>query len=110
MRRRFQSMNVEVVGKWVIQVKLQDFIERRENLVSARLRLAFVSPLVPRAQIHQGFGKKRADIGIIRVLFPDRTHRIGVGLIERTAILRLRVSIAMAERLDQCRGMGLRIL
>src|SRR4029077_14803923 len=102
MRRRFQSMNVEVVGKWMIQIELQDLIERREYLVSARLRLALVGPLVPWAQVHQGFGKKRADITIVRVRFPDRTHRVSVGLIERTAILRLRISVAMAERLDQC--------
>ena len=34
--------------------------------------------------------------------FPNRAHRVGVGAIERTAILGLRIRIAMAERLDEC--------
>src|SRR5260221_880140 len=102
MWRCLQSMNVEVVGKWMSQIEPHDLIKCRKNLVRAGLRLAFVGPLVPGAQIHHSLGKKRAGIGIIRVLFPNPTHRIGVGLIERTAILWLRVSITMAKRLDQC--------
>src|SRR6516164_5329007 len=45
---------------------------------------------------------ERADIGIVTVRPPDPTHRVGVGAIQRTSILRLRISIAMAQRLDEC--------
>jgi hypothetical protein len=47
-------------------------------------------------------GKKRAYIGIVAVGLPGPAHCVGVGTIQRTAILGLRISITMAQRLDEC--------
>ena len=59
------------------------------------------SSLVPRPQVHHRFGKKRADIGIITVRIPNPAHRASVGTIQRTAILGLRICIAITERIDE---------
>jgi hypothetical protein len=57
--------------------------------------------LIPRPQIHHRLGEERADIGILRISFPDFAHRIRVRAIERTAVFRLRVCVTMPERFDQ---------
>ena len=57
--------------------------------------------MIPRAQIHHRLGEKRADIRIVRIFLPNLAHRIGISLIERRAIFRLRIGVTMAERFDQ---------
>ena len=100
--RGLDGMDVEMIRQWMVDVDFQHGIKRRENLLSTRLWMAIGSPLIPRPQVHHRFGKKRADIGIFGVGFPDQAHRVGVSAIERTAILGLWIGIPMAKRLDEC--------
>jgi hypothetical protein len=58
-------------------------------------------PLVPRPQVHHRFREERADVLVVRELFPNLPHRRRVGLIERLAVVRLRIRIAFAQRVDQ---------
>ena len=101
MKRRFVRVNVEMIGKRMPRVQFQDSIQRRENLVCAWIGLTFGRPLIPGSQIHHGFGEKRADIGVVRILLPNRAHGVGISLIERRAVLRLRVGVTTTERFDQ---------
>src|SRR6516165_138347 len=102
MWRGLDGVDIEVICQRMIHVEFQYGIEGCENFYSTRLRLAIRGPLVPRPQVHHRFSKKRAYIGIVSVGLPDSAHRVGVGSIQRTAILRLWISIATARRLDEC--------
>ena len=82
-------------------IELKDSLESREDFIRARICLAFRRPLIPWAQIHHRLGEEDADILILRVSLPDFAHCIRIGLVERRAILRLRIGITMTERLDQ---------
>ena len=57
--------------------------------------------MIPRAQIHHRFGEKCADIEVVRIFLPNRPHGLGIGLIERRAILRWRIGITVTQRFDQ---------
>ena len=63
IRRRFDRVNVEMVRERMLRIQLQHRVERRQDFIRARLRLAFRRPLVPRAQVHHRFGEKRAHVG-----------------------------------------------
>ena len=101
MRRGFGRVDVEMVRERMFRIQLQDRVERGENFLGARVRLAFRRPLVPRPQIHHRLGKKDADLGIVRVSLPNLAHRVRVSLVERRAIFRLRIGITLTERFDQ---------
>ena len=101
MRRSFGRMNEEMICERMFRVDLQDAFQRREDLFGARVRLTLRSPLVPRAQVHHRLRKQGADIRVVRIFVPDLPHRVGVGEVERGAVRGLRVSITMAQRLDQ---------
>jgi hypothetical protein len=94
-------MNIEVVREPMSRIQFQHPVECGENFVCAWVRLTFRRPLIPRAQIHHRFGEKCADIEIVRIFLPTCAHGVGVGLIERRAILRRRVGITVTQRLDQ---------
>src|SRR5438552_8510488 len=101
MKRRFVRVNVEMIGKRMPRVQFQDSIQRRENLVRAGSRLTLRRPLIPWTQVHHRFGEEYAYVRIVWILLPDHAHGVGISLIERCAILRLRVSVAMTKSLDQ---------
>ena len=101
MRRSFDRVDVEMIRERMFRIQLQHRVERREDFIRAGIRLTFRRPLIPRPQIHHRFGEKDADIGIVRICLPHFAHRIGIGVIERRAIFRLRIRVTMAERIDQ---------
>ena len=102
MRRRFEGVDVEVVGERILEVEFQHGSERRDNFLGAGLRLALGRPLIPRTQAHHGLGEKNTDIRIQRELFPDLAHCVGVALVEGSAVGRLGIGVALAQRVDQC--------
>ena len=57
MRGRLDRVNVEMVREGMLEVEFQDGIERRNDFVGPRLRLALWRPLIPRSQIHHRLGK-----------------------------------------------------
>ena len=101
MRRSFDRVNVKMIRERMFRIHLQHGVECRENFIGAGIWLAFGRPLIPRAQIHHRFREKHADILVVRIFLPDLAHRIGISLIERRAIFRLRIGVTMAERFDQ---------
>ena len=100
MKRRFVRVNVEMIGKRMPRVQFQDSIQRRENLVRAGSRLTLRRPLIPWTQVHHRFGEEYTDVRIVWIVSPDHAHGVGISLIERRAVLRLRISVAMTESLD----------
>src|SRR6476660_1855594 len=101
MKRRFGRVNVEMIGERMPRVQFQDSIQRRENLIRAGSRLTLRRPLIPWMQVHHCFREECTRVRIVWILLPDRAHGVGISLIERRAILRLRISVAMTESLDQ---------
>jgi hypothetical protein len=101
MRRSLDRVDVEMVGEGMVRIQLQDRLEGSEHLFRAGIRLAFRRPLVPWAQIHRRLGKQDTYFRILRITLPNLAHRIGVSLVERCAIFRLRIGIALTECLDQ---------
>ena len=90
-----------MVRERMVRFEFQDGIERGDDFFSAGIWLTFERPLVPWPKIHHRLGEERADIDVLGILLPHFAHGIGVGLIERRTILRLRIGITMTERLDQ---------
>jgi len=101
MRRCFHGMNIKMIRERMIGVQLQHRLKRRQNFVRAGLRLTCGRPLIPRSEVHHRFGKERADVWILGILFPNLAHSIGISAIEGAAIFRLRICITFAERIYQ---------
>src|SRR5690349_1923591 len=101
MKRRFVSVNVEMIGERVPGVQFQNSIQRRENFVGTGSGLTLRRPLIPRTQVHHRFGEEYTHVWIIWIFLPNRAHGVGISLIERRAVLRLRICIAMTESFDQ---------
>src|SRR4029453_14598388 len=101
MWRGFYGMDVEMIRERMARVQLQYRIECGDNLVGAGIRLTLKCPLVPRPKVHHRFGEQRAHIDVVGESLPDFTHRVGISLIERTAVLRLRMCVTFAEGIDQ---------
>ena len=102
IRRSFDRVNVEMVRERMVLIEFQDRIERRQDFIRARVRLRLLASTGPTAAGPSSLRRKARRR-------PDRsgtvfqTSRIAarVGFIERLAVLRLRVGITLAQRLDQ---------
>src|SRR5260370_39217789 len=94
-------MNVKMVSKGMIQVQSQDCFQSAHDFVCTGLRLSIRGPLIPRTKIHYGFSEESTDIRIMGILRPDRSHGVGVCLIERAAVVSLRIHVPMTQGFDQ---------
>src|ERR1700731_4274202 len=95
-------MNVKMVSKGMIQVQFQDCFQSAHDFVRTGLRLSIRGPLIPRTKIHYGFSEESADIRIMGIPRPDRSHGVGVCLVERAAVVRLWIRVPMTQGFDQC--------
>ena len=95
------SVNVEMIRTGMIGVVLQYEIERRKDLFGERLGFPVLGPVRPRHRIHHRFGEKRLNLEVVRKPSGDRSHRVGVRMVERRALRRWRCRVAGAKRLDQ---------
>ena len=77
--RRFDGVNVIVIGADVIRMLRDDALERRDNFGRAGNGLAVERPELPRMQIHHRFGEQRAGVGVVRIFARDLAHRVRVG-------------------------------
>jgi hypothetical protein len=94
-------MNIKVQRQRMVGRLREHRLQDLNHFAGPRLRLAVGQPEVPRPQVHQRFGEQRADISVIGIGFPNQPHRRGVRLVQRLAIVRLRISVPRAERVDQ---------
>ena len=52
VRRSFDRVDVEVIREGMLRVQFYHCIQRGDDFLGARLRLAFERPLIPRPQVH----------------------------------------------------------
>src|SRR5262249_27496889 len=90
-----------MIRQWMVRVKFQYSVERSDDLIRSRLRLAVWFPLIPRPQVHHCFREQGADVWILWIFFPDLTHGIRVSAIQPAAIFRLRISVTLCEGIAQ---------
>jgi hypothetical protein len=53
------------------------------------------------AEVHQGLGVKRADVGVARVFPPDRAHGVGERPVQRSPVGGLGIGVSLREGVDQ---------
>src|SRR4030095_5503966 len=90
-----------MIRQWMVRVKCQHSVERGNDLVRSRLRLAVWCPLIPRPQVHHCFREKSADVWLLWIFFPHGAHGIAIRAIEPGAIFWLRISVTLCEGIDQ---------
>ena len=101
VRRDLLRVDVEVQGQRVVRLFGQHGLEHLDDLVGAGLGLAVVGPEVPGAEVHQGLGVKRADVGVPRVLLPDRAHGVCKRPVQRFPVGGLGIGVSLREGVDQ---------
>jgi hypothetical protein len=99
--RRLGSVDVEVDRLRMFRVALQHALERRQHFERVGLRLLFLGPVIPRRQVDQRLGVERADVRVGRERRAHVLHRRGECAVERRAIVRRRVGVALAHRRDE---------
>jgi hypothetical protein len=69
--RRLDGVDVVVARTRMIRPGGQDSLEIRHYLGRAGTRLQVAGPVVPRTQVHHGFGMQRHDVVVIRKALPS---------------------------------------
>ena len=76
--RRFERVDVVMVGADVKGIAAQHGFENRDERFCALLRLAVVRPELPRVQIHQALGVQRGRVEIVWILARQIAHGVSV--------------------------------
>ena len=90
-----------MIRQWMVRIEFQHRVERGDDFIRSRLRLAVWCPLIPRPQVHHCFREKSANVWILWIFFPHFAHGIGISAIQPATIFRLRISVTFCEGIDQ---------
>ena len=107
--RGLDRVDVEVIGARVPGLERLRLLQQRHDLGRPRLRAAVLLPEVPGMEVHQRLGGERLDVGVLLEALRDRSHRVGIGLVELRALGAGHRRVALRERLDQRAVRGLRL-
>ena len=76
MRRRLDSVDIEVYRPKVIGLSRQHRLERAKHFVGELARAAVERPVVPRRRVHQRLRKERGGIEVVGKSSGNRAHRV----------------------------------
>ena len=87
--RRLDEMDVEVDGADMGGAAREHRLEPLQDAGGPPLRLVAAGlPVVPGLRVHRRLGRERGDVVVVGKLVGDGRHRVGIGGVERGAVLR----------------------
>ena len=108
---RLDGVDVVVAGPGMVRVAGDDSPELADDLRGALVGRAVRPPVVPRAEVHQGFGIQGRGVQVVRIGLGHLGHRARVGGVEPRAVGGRGRLVALRDRLDvralPRRGVGL---